>query len=117
MQENTAKTGNDSQQEKSFKNLLIKTGIYVVTIPVWYFAQLIVFMTILDSSGPTITNVPGYIALLLASAYLYLILPCSAVAWFLHYRGSYRNASRVSLIPVANILLMIVAFYLFMVSH
>lgn len=117
MQENTAQASDNIQQTRSFKTLLIKTGIYVITIPVWYFVQLIVFMAILDSSGPTITNVPGYIALLLASAYLYVTTIAVIIAWFLYYTGSYRNASRVSLIPVANILLMIVAFGLFLVSH
>ena len=117
MQENTAKASNNIQQTKSFKTLLIRTGIYVVTIPVWYFVQLIVFMAILDSSGPTITNVPAYIALLLASAYLYVTAIALIIAWFLYYRESYRNASRVSLIPVANILLMFFAYALFVISH
>jgi hypothetical protein len=78
---------------------------------------MIVFMAILDSSGPTITNVPGNIALLLASAYLYLTSIALVVAWLLHYRGSYRNASRACLIPFVNIVLMFVAFGLFLVSH
>ena len=117
MQENTPKTSNTIQQTRSFKTLLIRTGIYVVTIPVCYFVQFIVFMGISESSGPTITKVPGYIALLLASAHLYVTTIALIIAWFLYYRESYRNASRVSLIPVANILLMIVAFGLFLVSH
>ena len=115
MQENTPNIGNDIQRKESFNNLLILTGTYVITILIWHFVQLIFFMAILDPPGPT--NVPGFIALLLASAYLYLSPIALAVGWFLHYRGSYRNALRVSVFPVASFVLMIIAFGLYLVLH
>jgi|GEM_PF-6497443 len=114
MQENSEKISNNIQQANSFKSLLTITGIYIATILAWYFVRVFVFMAILDSSGPTITNIPAYLVLLLTTAYLYVTIIALIIAWFLYYRKSYRNASRVSLIPVAHILLtivfMIVAF-------